>query len=220
MEHAGTKIGHFSSLYQHVKGVVPERDGTSLRHHFCYPGATPGSLQDIRLMPEPLTDLTLRKVLPRGSSRREIWDTKVPGFGVRVSPSRSKSFVLVYRHKGRPRRMTLGKYPIMGLAKARDWAIQALRDAKDGVDPQTEKIIAQTGTRFDETVDLFVSTYCTQNNRDSTRREKERLLKSRFVRRWGARDLREITKADVNSVLDATIAEGLPSAANHALADI
>ena len=171
-------------------------------------------------MAEPLTDLTLRKLLPKGSSRVEIWDTKVPGFGIRVSPSGHKSFVLVYRHKGRPRRMTLGKYPVMGLARARELAAQALRDANDGADPQTEKIIAKTGVRFDETIDLFINTYCALNNRDSTRREKERLLKSRFVRRWGARDLREITKADVLAVLDVTVAEGLPSAANHALADI
>ena len=171
-------------------------------------------------MSEILTDLTLRKLLPRGSSRVEIWDAKVSGFGVRVSPSGSKSFVLVYRHKGRPRRMTLGKYPLMGLAVARELALTALRDAKAGVDPQTEKVVAKTGTRFDKTVDLFIATYCASNNRDSTRREKERLLKARFVSQWGARDLREITKADVLAILDAAIADALPSAANHALAEI
>ena len=114
-------------------------------------------------MSEILTDLTLRKLLPRGSSRVEIWDAKVSGFGVRVSPSGSKSFVLVYRHKGRPRRMTLGKYPLMGLAVARELALTALRDAKAGVDPQTEKVITKTGTRFDKTVDLFIATYCVSN---------------------------------------------------------
>ena len=40
-----------------------------------------------------LTDLRVRKLQPDASKRVEIWDAKLPGFGVRVSPQGTKSFV-------------------------------------------------------------------------------------------------------------------------------
>jgi len=63
---------------------------------------------------QPLTDLLLRK-LKSGEERIEVWDAKLPGFGVRVSPAGTKSFVLLYRFRGLPQRLTLGRYPVLGL---------------------------------------------------------------------------------------------------------
>jgi hypothetical protein len=51
------------------------------------------------------------------SERYERWEGG--GFGVRVSPGGGKAWVWVYRFDGRPRRMTLGTYPKLGLADAR-----------------------------------------------------------------------------------------------------
>jgi len=108
----------------------------------------------------------------------------------------------------------------MTLSEARELATEAIRTAKRGVDPQNQKVVERTGVRFDQTAELYVQTYCAQHNRESTRRETERLLKARFVSRWGARDLREITKADVLEIIDEAVANGTPSAANHAVAVI
>jgi integrase len=149
-----------------------------------------------------------------------VWDARLPGFGIRVSPKGTKSFVLLYRHKRRCRRMTLGRYPIVSLAEARILAREALAQVARGNDPQTPKRVERTSPRFDDTVELFVRTYCQQHNRESTRRETERLLKTRFVRHWGARDVAEISKADVLRIVDEAVADGAPSAANHALATI
>jgi hypothetical protein len=43
--------------------------------------------------------------------RYEVFDTLVPGFAVRLSPSGHKTFTLYYRHLGRMRRVGLGRYP-------------------------------------------------------------------------------------------------------------
>ena len=67
-----------------------------------------------------LTELTIRKLTPKGNARIELWDDKMPGFGVRVSPRGTKSFVLMYYVAGRKRRLTLGRFPTMSLAKARN----------------------------------------------------------------------------------------------------
>ena len=86
-----------------------------------------------------LTDLQVRKLRPKPDERYEVWDARLPGFGIRISPSGTKSFILVYRHKSRPRRMTLGRYHVVSLADARDRAIEALGDLARGVDPQARK---------------------------------------------------------------------------------
>lgn len=171
-------------------------------------------------MSGPLTDLVIRKLTPAADQRLEVWDTRLPGFGLRASGTGCKSFILVYRYKGRPRRMTLGRYPLLSLAKARKSAIKALGELAGGADPQVRKTASQAGLRFDELVDQFVHTYCKQHNRLSTRRETERLLKARFVSRWRARDVREIGKVDILSIVDGAVEDGAPSAANHALATV
>jgi integrase len=168
-------------------------------------------------MAEHITDLTLRKLSAPENKRLELWDARIPGFGVRVSPSGSKSFVLVYRHRGRPRRLTLGKYPIVSLAEARERALNALSEARRGLDPQQDKQADRKALRFDETVQNFVESYCHQNNRESTWRETERILRIRFTQNWGARDIREIKRADVLFILDKAIRQKTPSAAIHAL---
>ena len=36
-------------------------------------------------MSQHLTDLILRQLTAQGEQRREVWDGKVPGFGVRIT---------------------------------------------------------------------------------------------------------------------------------------
>ncbi len=86
-----------------------------------------------------LTDLEIRNLKARPTGRYEIFDSKVPGFAIRVSPSGVKSFVLMYRAMGRLRRLTVGRYPVISLLEARRLAGLALNRLNHGVDPQQEK---------------------------------------------------------------------------------
>ncbi|MFN0218244.1 MAG: tyrosine-type recombinase/integrase [Hyphomicrobium sp.] len=167
---------------------------------------------------QPLTDIAIRKLKSTGGGRVEIWDSKIPGFGLRAAERGTKSFVLVYRYRGRPRRLTLGRYPTLSLAAARQKATEALRSVGDGSDPQAAKESDRNPDRFEDAVAAFVEQYCRRHNRASTMKETERELRNRFVTRWANRDVREISKQDVLDVLDGVVAQGLPSAANHALA--
>lgn len=169
-----------------------------------------------------LTDLAIRKAAADPQRRIELWDARLPGFGVRIFPSGAKSFILVYRHRGISRRLTLGRFPIMSLAEARDAAMQALKQIDAGVDPQVK--VEQDGQperyTFDAAVRSFVRMHCQRHNRPTTTRDTERILNARFVSRWAKRDIREINRTDILKVLDDCVDAGLPSAANHALAAI
>jgi integrase len=62
------------------------------------------------------------------------------GFGVRVTPNGTKLFIAQARVGGRPRRVSVGVFPDMPVAKAREAAKDALADLKAGKDPKAEKI--------------------------------------------------------------------------------
>jgi integrase len=169
---------------------------------------------------QALTDMAIRKLIARGVERVEIWDSRIPGFGVRASASGTKSFVLVYRHRGRPRRLTLGRYPTVSLGAARQKATDALRTLSDGADPQAIKESYRNPHRFEDTVGAFVERHCRRHNRASTTKQTEQVLRHRFVSRWRNRDVREITREDVLAVMDDIVGQGAPSAANRALAAV
>ncbi len=64
-----------------------------------------------------VTDRSIHALKPR-LERYEAWEDNGKGFGLRVGTSGKKTFVYVYRHGGRARRMTLGTYPYTTLAGA------------------------------------------------------------------------------------------------------
>ena len=181
-----------------------------------------------------LTDVKLRGLKPAAGKRIEVWDAQLPGFGLRVSSSGTKSFILLYRIHGKSRRLTLGRYPVLSLADARIRARDALNAVASGVDPREAdrpitnaagKVVqakAQTSAkhRLDHVVKQFVERHCKRNNRANTALETERVLKANLVSQWPTRDVRDIAKADILGLLDAIVDAGKPSAANHAFAAI
>jgi integrase len=131
---------------------------------------------------------------------------------------RTKTFMLMYRHRGRSRRLTLGRYPVLSLADARDKATAALRQVSGGADPMLEAEKRDDASyQFDAVVDDYVARHCKVHNKPSTARESERELKKHFVAEWGKRDIRDIQPAHINKVIDKLMDNGTPSEANHAL---
>jgi len=152
---------------------------------------------------------------PAGVSQHP--DGKVPGFGVRVTANGVRSFYLAYRHKGKNRRLNLGRYPATSLQKACGKAYAALSALEDGNDPSGHAAKADT---FAGAVDEFVDAHCKCHNRASTAAETERLLRVYFVPWWKNRVAEAITKADVAEALEPVMKHGSHGAARHAFAAI
>ncbi len=106
-----------------------------------------------------------------GPKRLDVWDTVLQGFGVRVSPTGRKVWFAVVRCIGRQKRVTIGTYPAISLAEARDQARKVIRDAQLGV---VEQPPAPAALTFGETVPLFIRLYAEPKNRGW--KESERLL--------------------------------------------
>src|SRR5262249_14096307 len=127
----------------------------------CYPGAT----REITMPRLRLTSRTVESAKPICARRVEYWDDTLPGFGLRVSERGAKSWVVVYRHQGHPRRLTIGSYPRLGLADARDLARKALREIAEGKDPAAEKKVANRAETFGMLAFEFLERHAKPNNR-------------------------------------------------------
>ena len=72
-----------------------------------------------------LSDRTLRALRPAAAgSRYEVMDEEARGLGVRVNDRGLKTFILIARYPGskHPTRRTIGEYPAVSLADAREEA--------------------------------------------------------------------------------------------------
>src|SRR4051794_29705973 len=90
-------------------------------------------------MAKALTVPSIQRLKPDIKRRLEIPDGLLPGLYFVVQPTGSKSWAVRYRHGGKPRKLTLGPFPVLDLAAARAHAREALHTVALGRDPGTEK---------------------------------------------------------------------------------
>lgn len=77
------------------------------------------------------TDAYVKSLKP-AQIRYDIFDAALAGFGMRVNPSGTKSWVVLSRTQNRKTRATLGRYPQMSLGEARRRAMSTLQAMTDG----------------------------------------------------------------------------------------
>ena len=148
-----------------------------------------------------LNDIMIRNLAAPERGVKQYPDGKIPGFGVRVTTKRIKSFYLTYRFSGKSRRINLGRYPVTTLQKARTKAHAALVELSEGRDPRGEMEEQAPAKDFSSAVDSFIEIHCSRNNRPSTAAETARLLNVYFIPIWKHRPVIEICKTDVNAAI-------------------
>ena len=90
-----------------------------------------------------LTAAAVDRLKPPASGQVEHFDAGFPGLALRISYGGGRSWVFFYRAHGKQRRLTLGTYPAMSLAEARE-AWRTARAAVDrGEDPAAAKAEAK-----------------------------------------------------------------------------
>lgn len=160
--------------------------------------------------------LTHRSIdtLTAGKWLTDYWDDRLPGFGVRVAQSGRKSFIVRYSAAdGRKRRLTLGAYPMLSLADARDKAREALAAVARGEDPQGKKKAERQAPTFGELAKVYLERHAKVKKRRW--REDERVLRVDLLPHWKRRKAKSIGRQDVSELLDGIVARGAPIMANR-----
>jgi integrase len=171
-------------------------------------------------MARALTTTAVEAVKP-GTNRREIPDPSLAGLYLVVQPGGAKSWALRYRYAGKPKKLTLGRWPIMGVAAARTAATEAIEAVEHGNDPgaakrkaKAERIEAQQSER--DKIKTLVGQYA-QRHLSGLRSggEVKRRLEAEFLPAYGNHDIQEITKRDIRDLLDAIADSGRITTANR-----
>ena len=130
----------------------------------------------------------------------DYFDKGLPGFFLRVSQEGKKSFGVMYRIGGRLRRMKLGTYPLLVLAKARNEALKALRNAERGQDPATEKQEDRHAMTFEQVTLEYLERHA--KTKKKSWEEDERVIKKDLIPEFGKQHAKEIMRRDVRAFLE------------------
>lgn len=85
------------------------------------------------------TSERLSKLPIPSSGRKEYFDTKQQKLRLRITSTGTISFAVVKRVNDKLKRVTIGQWPEVQIAKAREEAIKILNDIRNGTDPVAEK---------------------------------------------------------------------------------
>lgn len=162
-----------------------------------------------------LTDRGVQSLKAR-QTRVDVWDETVPGFGVRLAPSGRKTFVVLYRHQRRLRRLTLGVYPRLSLADAREKARHALGAVANGTDPAAVKQKASRAETFGELAATYLEKHAKKRKRSWP--ADEDMINRELLPLWKHSRATEITRQDVRSLLETVAERPAPILANRLLA--
>jgi len=137
-----------------------------------------------------LTDLSVKALPAPAKGQKTHFDDGLRGFGVRVSPGGTRTFVLMH---GTDRQLiSIGRYPIISLSDARAEAKRML----------AERTLGKHRPRsipYAEARDAYLAE-CEKKNRPHTVYDYRRALERRF--NFGTRQLSEITPQDIYRKLD------------------
>jgi integrase len=182
-----------------------------------------------------LTKRALDALVPSDRDR-VVFDPELPGYGVKITPSGRKVFLVQYRfppgRAGRIRRYTIGAYG-EGLTpdQARTIAVQVKGKIAAGADPVTERetILAAAQREADEkrrkhanSVAAIAAAFLARHAKPRLRswREYERTLELHVLPAWGARQIVDIKRSDVTTLLDDIQERKSAALADHVLAVI
>lgn len=159
-----------------------------------------------------LTELAVGK-LAKKADRYEVHDGG--GLYIRVFPSGIKAWVYRFQFDGRPRRLTIGKWPGLGIAEAREKHARALQELQAGIDParkaQEQKSAYKAAPAFK---DLLEEQWEVELQNKKSGLQTKKLLEKNAIPTWGKWKVGDIKRRHIVILLDR-IAERAPITRNR-----
>lgn len=162
------------------------------------------------------TDNLIKGLRPEGKE----YNVSCNGLVLRVFPSGVKSWVFTYRSiDGKPgKRLSIGKYPAIGIHEANLAVQEARRVLEKGIDPVAYKK-AELAKRSDElTVSGLWSQFKTwhfKNLRERSKKDYEIEMERFVIPKWGNLPVSAVTRQDAINLMKSMVEEGCNTAANH-----
>jgi integrase len=157
-------------------------------------------------MAQRLTEQTVQ----RTKGPRTIYDAVQTGLGLKVTPAGKRIWIIQTRFPGHhvQTRRTLGTYPALGLAAAREKAAQWYSLARSGTDPTVHEEQAEAAARrakaltdattFASVAERFIAEHLAGQRRGEV---GAREVRNYLVKAWGDRPIASIAPGDVKALI-------------------
>ena len=176
-----------------------------------------------------LTEPGIAKMAKAPKGRRiERFDSGADGLCLRITDRGSKTWCISYHFPNengetKHHRFTIGPWPAIGIAEARDQARLIKSQARARIDPKAvreaawekERTAAITKVRknFKVIAENYIALEVPGLKRGS---ESKSLIRKMLIPEWGGRQASKIEPSDLTEITDRLQKEGKPAAARHA----
>jgi integrase len=154
-----------------------------------------------------LTAAAVVRLPEPAEGQTDFFDAAYPGLALRVTAKGVRSWSYFARVHGKLRRVTLGRFPELGLAEARKAAAEAADRMRQGIDPTFEKN-AQRIELDDSFEGVFEEWMKRDQAKNRSAAEVRRLVEREVLPAFGGRRLESIRRRDVIAVIDAVADRG------------
>jgi len=148
-----------------------------------------------------------------GSKDVYLWDANLPGFGLKITPTGHKVYLIQYRlngRKGRTRRVSLGQHGVVTTDAARKKAKELLAQVQLGEDPAARLTLARTDMTIAELCDIYLAQGCGTKKASTLATDKSNI--NRHIKPvLGTRHARQVSPADIERFQQA-VARGVTKA--------
>ncbi len=169
-----------------------------------------------------LTKTLVDNLQPTAKGQAFLWDSEIPGFAVRITPTGIKAWIVQMRVRGgKERRMAVGLCSKVPLDKARIEARKLIANADLGRDVAQERkeareVKPEANPTFADFAGRWLNEVVERRNRASTLELRRLLLKNHITPYLGAKRIAEIGRKEIEDMHHA-VSQRYPVAANRAV---
>jgi integrase len=140
--------------------------------------------------------------LQPGPDRYTAWDSDISGFGLRVTPSDERVYIVKYRTGGHQRWFTIGRHGSPWTPEAaRKEAVRLLGEVARGLDPAEKRNAERGAITFAELCDLYLSEGVAHKKASTLRVDRGR-IELHLKPLLGRKRADTITRADIERLLN------------------
>lgn len=162
---------------------------------------------------------THKKIASLTAKKGRYHITEGNGFCLRVSPAETKTWFYRYKHNGKEKWLTLGRFPAMGVAEARNLFNELWNKRQNGENPE-EYLKQEPESQIDTTVEQLVTEWYSgyiEKHRAHPQQIKQ-IIYADIIPLLGDKKLAKLKTKEITLALDKIVNRGSPIHANKVLA--